>query len=109
MTEDYRQKDAISDRAKLGSFLSEYLLKQVAPRQKQWSKIIQNWETAVPETIARMCSIEGLDDGVLTIGAASQVYANEIRLISNELIDILNVNLGNKKIKKIKTVLKQGC
>lgn len=109
MIEKYKQKETVSDEAfKLGSFLSEYLEKQVAPRQSQWQKITKAWDEAVPVSIARMCSIIGFDEGVLTIGVASQAYANEIRLITKELMEILNVNLGRNKIRKIRTILKQG-
>lgn len=60
------------------------------------------WERATGPTIAASSSPVAERDGVLTVLCESSVWANELEMLSSELIESLNSELGSEAIVKLR-------
>lgn len=103
-----QNKTEDADNNKLGSVLADYLKYKIEPQRKQWAVLSEIWDDIIPQKLKEHCEPAGLDGGVLAVKVDSQAYANEIRMISRDLINNIRNKTGILKIVKIRTLLRQG-
>ncbi len=60
------------------------------------------WERATGPRIAAAASPVSEREGVLTVICESSVWANELEMLSSELVDALNAELGSAAIVKLR-------
>jgi len=72
--------------------------------QIEVSSVTARWREVVGEQIADHCEPIGFDDGVLTVKASSTAWATQIGLISGEIRQRLNEEIGRQVVAEI-TVL----
>ncbi len=65
-------------------------------------KIFNHWEDIVGQQIAEKSKPEKLKDGILFVSVASSTWANELNLMSQQLILKVNSFTGLKVIKDIR-------
>ncbi|MFA5554755.1 MAG: DUF721 domain-containing protein [Phycisphaerae bacterium] len=106
--ESLQNKTDDADNNKLGSALADYLKYKIEPKRKQWMVLSEIWGDVIPEKLKEYCEMGDLEGGVLTVKVDSQAYANEIRLISRDLMNNIRNKTGILKITKIRTELRQG-
>jgi predicted nucleic acid-binding Zn ribbon protein len=60
------------------------------------------WERATGPRVAAAASPVAEREGVLTVLCESSVWAHELEMLSSELIDALNVQLGSEAVVKLR-------
>ena len=66
------------------------------------ARVQEIWERAAGPAIAAAASPIAERDGVLTIGCAAAVWAQELDLMANDLIPRLNAALGSELISELR-------
>lgn len=66
------------------------------------ARVQQIWEQAAGEVIARACHPTAERDGVLTITCSDAVWAQELDLMSTELVSRLNRGLGEELVGRLR-------
>lgn len=86
----------------LSTALSKALEKSGIDHALRQNEALLVWEGVVGKTVAKNCSAEEINQGVLTVKASTPVWRNELALKKTEIIDKLNKKLGQKLIKDIR-------
>ncbi len=81
----------------LNSLLSQYGLDV---KIKQY-KVLEIWNTAVGEQIAKATNPEKIERGVLTVRVEKSVWRNELSYLKKEIIEKLNKLLQEEVVKEI--------
>ncbi|NEG55614.1 DciA family protein [Bifidobacterium platyrrhinorum] len=68
------------------------------------SELNNHWDRVVGPAIAQHSHVIGLNDGVLTIGTASQVWATQLTYLIPQLTDTIRRNLEGLPIERIRVV-----
>lgn len=77
------------------------------PRDTQ--QVSQVWERMVPPGVAQHCWVRSLVDGVLELGCDGPLWAQELRMVSEELVARLNGELKAPLVRRIHvTVRRKG-
>ena len=66
------------------------------------ARVQEVWQRAAGPAIAAAASPTAERDGVLTIGCAAAVWAQELDLMANDLIPRLNAALGSELISELR-------
>lgn len=67
-------------------------------------EIKNNWSNIVPAQIAKIATPEKVEQGVVYIRVASELWKKEIRPRQKELLQIINTALSESNLKEIKLV-----
>ena len=68
---------------------------------KEYDAVVY-WETVVGERIAQMTTATRILQGVLFVHVKTSTWRNELMLRKKEIIDKLNIVIGNNLVKDIK-------
>ncbi|MDX6722323.1 MAG: hypothetical protein QOD44_2660 [Solirubrobacteraceae bacterium] len=77
------------------------LAERLAP-QTLLAEVQRIWPEAVGEGVAAQAEPTGERDGVLVVTCASAVWAQELDLMSPDLIERLNARLGSERIRSLR-------
>jgi predicted nucleic acid-binding Zn ribbon protein len=66
------------------------------------ARVQRVWERAAGAAIARFCQPTAERSGVLTVTCAEAVWAHELQLMSAEVVERLNGELGGEAISQIR-------
>jgi hypothetical protein len=72
--------------SKLGDVVSDYISKQVGPRQSYFSALAEIWDELMPAGMQGHCALSDFSGGQLRVVVDSPVYLYELRLCQNELL-----------------------
>jgi predicted nucleic acid-binding Zn ribbon protein len=64
-------------------------------------RVFTDWPTVVGPDVAAHSSVEGFDDGVLTVRADSTSWAKELQLLAPGLVRRLNAELGQDTVLRV--------
>ncbi len=64
--------------------------------------VFGSWEDVVGADLAQRCQPVGLRDGVLTISAADQAWATELRWMEASIVERCVAEFGNDDIRSIR-------
>jgi predicted nucleic acid-binding Zn ribbon protein len=66
------------------------------------TNIFNHWEDIVGVEISRKAKPEKIVRNTLYVSVASSTWANELGMMSNQLIDMINTFIGEEAVKSIK-------
>ncbi|MCD6442362.1 MAG: DUF721 domain-containing protein [Thermotogae bacterium] len=90
------------------------ILKDLAKKNETLNEIyvrtiLKDWKEFVGESIAEHIFPKRLESGILYLIYDDPIFANEIRMRSDEILDLLNERLeGISKIERIKLIRRGG-
>jgi predicted nucleic acid-binding Zn ribbon protein len=73
------------------------LTTQLAPRTLL-AEVQRAWPAAAGEAVAAQCVPDGEREGVVTVACASAVWAQELNLLSEQVVERLNEALGRPAV-----------
>ena len=73
----------------------------IAKKLKEYDAIIY-WDSVVGKQIAKMATATRITQGVLFVHVKTSTWRNELTLRKKEIIDKLNIVVGNNTVKDIK-------
>lgn len=73
------------------------LTTELAPRTLL-AEVQRAWTAAAGEAVAAQCTPDGERDGVVTVACASAVWAQELDLLSERVVERLNERLGRPAV-----------
>lgn len=91
---------------RLGQIVTDYLEKNVGPKQSVYAQLSQVWDTLLPDELASHCRLDELKGSVLSVSVDGPAYMHELRLCSAEILSQLRKECPRARIKNIKTALK---
>ena len=86
----------------IGSAISELVKGLGIEKKLQEYDAVVYWETVVGERIAQMTTATRILQGVLFVHVKTSTWRNELTLRKKEIIDKLNIVIGNNLVKDIK-------
>jgi hypothetical protein len=86
---------------RLGDVVSEYLIRQVGPRQAYFYKVVEAWGELIPAHLQEHCTLADLSEGQLKVTVDSPVYLYELRLHRDELLQQLRRRAGRTQSGKM--------
>ena len=66
------------------------------------SRLFNHWQEIVGSEISSKAKPEKLNKGLLFVSVTTSTWANELSLMSNQLIDRINSYIGKKIVKEIR-------
>lgn len=66
------------------------------------SAVVDIWQEILPEEINRHCRLAEISKGVLKVEVDPGPYMHEMKLLSGELVDLINANCPRAGIKQIR-------
>jgi len=86
---------------RLGYTLRDILENRISPQHARFSSIINAWHQLVPAELAQHCKVIGLSGAALRVLVDSPVYMYELKLCSSELLNKLQRQYPQARIRKI--------
>jgi predicted nucleic acid-binding Zn ribbon protein len=77
------------------------LTSELAPRTLL-AEVQRAWTAAAGEAVAAQCTPDGEREGVVTVACASAVWAQELDLLSERVVERLNEQLGRPAVRALK-------
>ena len=66
------------------------------------AEVQRAWDSAAGEAFAARCTPDGERDGVVTVACASAVWAQELDLLSERVVERLNERLGRPAVRGLR-------
>lgn len=104
-TQQFRRR---SEPAPLAEAIAKVMEPQrtgITQRYEAASRIGEVWEQLLPEEMARRCRIVNLAAGLLTVQVDSPSYMYELRISSHQLVEHLQRECPEAKLRAMKIVL----
>ena len=89
----------------LGVVLRDFIDEQVGPRYTRFAPLAEVWQQLLPQALAGHSRIINLENGQLTVAVDLAVYAYELKMCSNELVEELSEQCPAARVNKIKVVV----
>lgn len=90
---------------RLGDVLQEVLTEQISPLQARFGDLADAWGEIVPGELYEHCEIIDARGGELKVCVDSPAYMYELRLCSSELLEELQRQCPQARLKRIKFVV----
>jgi predicted nucleic acid-binding Zn ribbon protein len=66
------------------------------------AEVQRAWESAAGAAFAAQCTPDGERDGVVTVACSSSVWAQELELLSERVVERLNGQLGRPAVRGLR-------
>jgi predicted nucleic acid-binding Zn ribbon protein len=86
----------------VGNLVGQYLKFIGLDRKLKEVRMISTWEEVVGKTIAKNTTSLVIQDKILLVAVRSAVVKNELRLMSDQLLQVLNERAGEEIITAIR-------
>jgi predicted nucleic acid-binding Zn ribbon protein len=95
-----RGRDPVS----IGDEIPEFTERMGWSERMEIASIGARWNEIVGEDIARHCTVESFDDGVLTLQASSTAWAEQLKVVSGTIRSRVNDELGRPVVSAIRVL-----
>jgi len=86
----------------IGSIISDVIKDLSLKNKLSVSNIFNHWEEIVGTEISRKAKPKKINRNTLFISVTNSTWANELNLMSNQLINKINLFIGEEVVKNIK-------
>jgi predicted nucleic acid-binding Zn ribbon protein len=86
----------------VGTLVEGYLRFMGLEKKLKEVRLIGSWEEVVGKTIARNTTSLLINDRILIVAVRSSVIKNELRLMSDKIVEVLNERAGEELIAGIR-------
>jgi len=100
-----RRRTMSSEAAKLGDVLGELMEVEILPRHARFESIAELWCQLLPVELRRHCKIADISGSQLKVLVDSPSYANRLRWCSSQLLEELEQQCPQARIKGIKVAV----
>ena len=90
---------------RLSETISELMDNRISPVQARFCSISQLWSQLLPAELARHCRLVDISGGRLKVVVDSPVYMYELRLCSRQLLEELQRQCPQARVKDITSVV----
>ena len=89
----------------LGQAVGQLMDSRIAPNCQKYGAIAQCWAELLPAELAAHSRIADFSSGELKVAVDSSSHLYEMRLCANELLEVLQRNCPQAKIRQIKFII----
>ncbi len=86
----------------IGSIIGDVIKKSNMERKLNISKIFNHWKDIVGSEIYKKSKPERIAGGILYVRVSTSIWANELSLMSDKLIEKINSFIGEKVVESIR-------
>ncbi|MCK4292545.1 MAG: DUF721 domain-containing protein [Planctomycetes bacterium] len=87
---------------RLGEVAQRVMAEQISPRQSRFGAVAQIWSEVLPGELCRHCEVVDVSGGQLKIRVDSPSYMYELQLCSSELLEEMQRQCPQARLKMIK-------
>ena len=101
----WRSKRKYNRSERLSDTLSKLVDNHISPQQARFAAVSEFWNGFLPAELRRHCKIDDIQGSQLKVNIKSPSYANELRWCKSELLERMQRECPQAKIKDIKLVI----
>jgi len=101
----WRTKSNSNRTAKLGDAVKQLMENQISPQQARFGPIAELWDQLLPAELRRHCKLADLSGGQMKVLVDLPTHLYELQLCSSQLLEELQQQCPQARIKKIKFVV----